>query len=221
MEDGEEELARSTMEGMIKDAISKSRGNAPSNISELLELWSRKPVISWKKVLKKYLSSKKGSKRRTIKRRDRRLPNRLDIKGKITHYDTPEVIVGVDVSGSMSSEDIYNGLKEIAEVCRISNGSLKLAQIDTEIKELETFDEKKKDWVRKGCGGTYMGDMPRYLMEKKLNCDVLIMISDMFIEDVSTDKYWSSFKKPVIWLNTSGNKMDVPRTHKVFDISDA
>jgi hypothetical protein len=66
-----------------------------------------------------------------------------------------------------------------------------------------------------------MADMPRYLMEKKLNCDVLIMISDMFIEDVTTDENWKAFKKPVIWLNTSGHSQEVPRTHKVFDISDA
>jgi hypothetical protein len=58
-------------------------------------------------------------------------------------------------------------------------------------------------------------------MEKNINTDVLIMISDMFIEDVTTDENWRAFKKPVIWLNTSGHDMEVLRTHKVFDISDA
>jgi len=221
VDEAEQELARATMEKMIKNAIEKSRGNTPSNIAELLDLWNKKAKISWKKILKKYLSSKKGSKIGTIKRRDRRQPGRKDLKGKKVFYDTPTVVVGVDVSGSMNDEEIFEGLSEIKEVCKVTHSNLKLIQIDTEIKGLEEFSEKQKKWTRKGCGGTYMGDAPKYLMENKIECDVLIMISDMYIEDVATDENWLKFKKPVIWLNTSGTDMNVLHWHKVFNISDA
>jgi len=184
----------------------------------MLDLWKKKPIISWKKILKKYISSKKGSKINTIKRRDRRLPNRIDVKGKKTHYDVPEVVVGIDVSGSMSNEEIYKGLTEVNEICKVTRSNLKLVQIDTEIKGLEDFNENQKNFTRKGCGGTYMGVLPEYLIENKVKCDVLVMISDMFIEDIQTDKNWNKFKKPVVWLNTSGTDVSYGRGHRVFDI---
>jgi predicted metal-dependent peptidase len=217
----EEELARATMEKMIKDAMDKSRGNLPGNISELLDLWTKKAKISWKRILKKIVSSKKGSKIQTIKRRDRRQPQRKDIKGKKVFYDQPNVIVGVDVSGSMSDEEIFNGLSEIAEVCKVTHSNLKVVQIDTNIQGTEEFDPKQKTWTREGCGGTYMGEMAKYLNEKKIQHDCLIMISDMFIEDVTSDANWLKHKKPVLWLNTSGTDFDGLKHHKVFNISDA
>ena len=221
VDEAEQELARSTMEGMIKDAMEKSRGNMPSNIAEMLDIWSRKARISWKKILKKIISSKKGSKICTIKKRDRRQPHRKELKGKKTFYDTPTVIVGVDVSGSMSDQEIFEGLSEIVEVCKVTHSNLKLVQIDTDIKGLEKFDEKQKSFTRKGCGGTYMGEMAKFLNESKTPHDVLIMISDMYIEDIKTDENWKDHKKPVIWLSTSGQEMDLPRHHRLFNIKDA
>jgi predicted metal-dependent peptidase len=220
-DEAEEELARASMEKMIKDAIDKSKGNLPQNISELLDLWTRKPKISWKRVLKKIVSSKKGSKIQTIKKRDRRQPHRKDLKGKKTFYDQPNVIVGVDVSGSMSDEEIFNGLSEIAEVCKITHSNLQVVQIDTNIQGTEEFDPNQKTWTREGCGGTYMGEMAKYLNEKKIPHDVLIMISDMYIENVTTDENWLKHKKPVLWLNTSGTDVEVLKHHQVFNISDA
>jgi predicted metal-dependent peptidase len=219
--EGEEELARSSMEKMVKDALSQSRGNVPGNIEEILDLWRKKAIISWKRVLKRILASKPGSKVGTIKRRDRRQPKRIDVKGKKKFYDKPTVIVGVDTSGSMDDEMIVNGLVEIAEVCKVTGSNLEVVQIDTEIKGTETFDAKKKTFERKGYGGTYMGAMPEWLNKTKKEHDVLIMISDLFIEDVCTDENWLKHKKPVIWLNTSGTEMAVPKKHKIFDISDA
>ncbi len=221
VDEAEQELARATMEKTIKDALEKSRGNVPNNISDLLDLWSRKAKISWKKVLKRYISSKKGSKIGTIRRKDRRQPYRKDLKGKKTYYDKPTVIVGLDVSGSMSDDEIFKGLSEISEVCKVTHSELKIVQIDTNIQGLEDFDEKTKKFNRKGCGGTYMGEMPKYLNENRVQHDVLIMISDMFIEDVTSDENWNKHKKPVIWLNTSGTDFQALKHHKIFNISDA
>ncbi len=220
----DEELASQMMEKILEDAQEKSRGNVPANMEEIMKLWKRAPVISWKKVLKKYISSKIGAKQGTIKRRDRRQGHRMDIKGRKTFYDTPEVVVGIDTSGSMSNEEILAGLVEINEVCKLTKSTLKVVQIDTEIKGLEEYDPKKKDFKRRGCGGTYMAAMPQFLMKEKIKGDVLIMISDMYIEDVSTDSIWNKYKTPTLWLSTSG---EVPswststRGHKVMDIKKA
>ena len=220
----DEELASQMMEKTIKEAIEKSRGNTPDNIESILELWKRKPLISWKKVLKKYVSSKVGGKRSTIKRRDRRQPNRIEVKGKKTFLDTPEVIVCIDTSGSMSDEEIVNGLIEINEICKLTRSNLKILQIDTTVKGLEEYDQKKKTFKRNGNGGTYMGAGVDFLMENKIKTDVVVFISDMYIEDVSSDKTWNDWKKtktPVLWLNTSGVDVSWEGTkgHVIMDIN--
>ena len=218
----DEELAKDQMGKILEDAQAKARGNTPQNISDLLELWKKKPVISWKRVLKRFVASKKGSKIGTIKRRDRRMPNRHDLKGKKTFYDQPEVVVGIDVSGSMSDDEIMNGLTEILEVCKLTHSKLKVVQIDTDIQGLEVFDEKTKKFERKGCGGTDMSEMARFLTKDKIQYDVLVMISDMYIEDVGTHPDWR-LKKPTLWLNTSGADVEWQGTkgHTVMDISQA
>jgi len=217
----DKELAKDSMNKILEEAVQKSRGKTPHNIEELMEIWKKKPVISWKRVLKRFVSSKKGKKTSTIKRRDRRLPSRHDIKGKKTYYDQPEIIVGIDISGSMSDADIQLGLTEILEVAKISNSNVKVVQIDTDIQGLETLDKKSKTFTRRGCGGTYMGAMPAYLNENKIHHDVLIMITDGWIEDVKTDKNWLSHKKPVLWLTTSGDMTDTLKHHTVMDIHKA
>ena len=222
MTDAEEELAKEMMAKTLDEAMEKSRGNTPANIEMIMELWRKKAKLSWKKILKRYLSSKKGQRVGTIKKRNRRIRT-LGVKGNKTSYDIPEVIVGLDTSGSMSNEEIANALVEINEVCKISNSNLKLVQIDTTIKGLEEYDPKAKNFKRRGCGGTYMGAMAKYLKDNKTKYDVLVMISDMFIEDVSTDENWKALKKPTLWLNTSGTDVSWEGTkgHVIYNVQDA
>ena len=220
MSEEDAELARETMEKIVDGAVSMAKGNLPANIENIFDILKKKAKLSWKKILKRFVSSKKGSKINTIKRRSRRLPNRMDIKGKKTFYETPEIVVGVDTSGSMDDSDIYKGLVEISEVAKLSNSNLKLVQIDTEIKGLEEFNPSKKEFKRKGYGGTDMSAMARFLKDKKIQYDVLVMISDLYIEDVATHPDWK-LKKPTLWLNTSGADVSwESRKHIVYNISD-
>ena len=216
-----EDLAKSVTENMIDDAIVKSRGNTPGDLEEILKLWRRKPKVSWKKELRNILASKTGKRVSTIKRRDRRFPRRADLRGNKRHTDKHEVVVGVDTSGSMSDQEILDGLVEIYEITKVNGSDLKVIQIDTDIKSIEEFGQKSKAFKRRGMGGTYMGNIVPFIKEQNLKPDVLIMISDLYIEDVSTDNNWQSFKTKTIWLSTSGeipNWSKRTKGHKVIDI---
>ena len=218
-----EELARSIMEKAIEKAVEKSRGNVPANISSILELWRKKAKVSWKRALKNIVGKRKGDKDKTIKRKHRRFPHRNELKGKQYLYNKPNIVVFVDTSGSMSNEEIVNGLIEIKEVAKQTKSNLTILQVDTEIKVIENFNPNKSVFERIGYGGTYMGVVPKYIKEKNMDVDVLIGISDMYIENVSTDTNWGDFNKPVIWLSTQNiteKMIDLPKTHKLYNISD-
>lgn len=219
-----EDLAKSVAEKMVKDSMSSTqRGHLPGDIENILDLLKRKPKISWKKELRMILSSKTGKKISTIKRRDRRFPHRRDLRGKKSTKDKHEIFVGVDTSGSMDDSQILEGLIEILEVAKLNGTDLKVIQIDTDIKSIEEFGEKKKQFKRRGYGGTYMGAIVPFLEEQKAKPDVLIMISDMYIEDIDTDKNWGNFKPKVLWLNTTPNGGGVEttrRNHKKINFAD-
>lgn len=201
---GDKDLQKDVTKGMLEQAINetqKSRGTLPENISEMLSLFTRKPQVDWKKVLKRITSNKKSGKRPTIIRKPRRFKNRPDLKG-VQKDRTFTLVVGLDVSGSMTTNEIMQGLNEIHHICKLTNTKMKLIQIDATIHGIKDFSAKTKLINRKGCGGTYMGDCPKYIKDNNIECDALVMISDMYIEDVPSDEIWKSWKKRTIWLAT-------------------
>jgi len=216
-----EDLGKTIAEKMAKDAMSNTaRGHLPGDMENLLALLKREPKVSWKKEMRQILSSKRGKRTATIKKRDRRFPHRSDLRGKRWETDKHEIVVGVDTSGSMSDQEILDGLVEIYAVAKMNGTDLKVIQIDTEIKSIEEFGTKNQTFARRGYGGTYMGAIVPFMKKEKLEPDVLIMLSDMYIEDVSNDDNWASFKPKVLWLSSS---KEIPEwngyknTHKVID----
>ena len=189
---------------MIEKSITQTqnaKGNLPKEISEWLNTFAQNAQVNWKKVLKNMVGNKKIGKRLTIMRRSRRFPDRLDIKGNVKDRKF-NLVCFVDISGSMSDEQILTGLNEIHHICKQNHTSMKLIQIDTEVHKIQEFDAGTKLFERSGNGGTVMESGIKFLFENKIPHDGIIFISDMYIEDV---KDWE--KQPgcrVIWLSTTG-----------------
>jgi len=218
--EGDEDLKKDITKNMIEKAAEKSRGNAPSELGIFLDIWTRKPVVSWKKVLRNIASNKKANKVSTIMKKSRRFPKRPDIKGSRKDR-TWDLMCIIDTSGSVSNEEIYMGLSEINEVCKIMDSNMKVLQVDTECSEIEEYDPNKKTFERKHCGGTYIAAGVEYLYDNNINSDAIIVISDMYIENITTDEWWLKYKKPVIFLSTSGHIPEVNKNHRIFNLKDA
>jgi len=214
------DVIRDITNNMIKDAAEKSRGMVPSDYAAMIALWNAPPKISWKKQLKKYIGSIRGSKKSTIKRNSRRFgKSRPELRGKVKDIQKHNVIAGFDISGSMSDDEIIMGLHEVNDIVK-RNGILKVAQIDTNVKSLEEYKENST-FKRNGCGGTIMSALPEYLMEENIKCDVLVMISDCEIENISTDPFWKKWNTPVLWLSTTGicpRGIESMRKHECIDL---
>jgi predicted metal-dependent peptidase len=206
--EGDEDLKKDITKSMIEKSISKSRGNVPHNISEMLQLFTRKAQVSWKKVLRNITSNKKANTRRTIMKTDRRFTSREDLKGK-TKDRTFDLVVILDVSGSMSNSEVQTGLSEIHEICRMSNSSLKLIQVDTEVHGCIDFKKSTKTLTRLAQGGTHIYPAVQYMLEKKIPHDAVVIITDGGIESV--DKWDKALKCRTIFLTT---QEDIPGIKK-------
>jgi len=184
--EGDDLLKQDLTKRMIEKSAEKSRGgHIPHEFSQWLDIWSRKPQVSWKQVLKNIASNKKANKVQTIMRRDRRQPKRNDLRGYKKDRDFSIVVV-LDISGSMSDNEIITGLNEIKEVAKLTSSKVNIIQVDTEVKEVQDFDPKS--FKRNGCGGTEMLPAWQYIKDNRIEMDCAILISDMYIEDI---KYWN------------------------------
>ena len=88
----------------------------------------------------------------------------------------------LDVSGSMSDEEIIYGLTEIKAIAEKAGAGVTIIQVDTEPKIVEDFDPKSKTFSRRGSGGTFMSPALTKIVEDKIRCDVIVNITDGYIE---------------------------------------
>jgi predicted metal-dependent peptidase len=217
---GDEDFRKELTKNMLDKAISKSRGNTPSGLSDMLNLFKSKNVVDWRRELRKIVGNKKCNVRRTIMRSDRRFPNREDLRGK-TKDVSFDLVVILDVSGSMRNGYIIKGLTEIKEICRLTNTSYKIVQVDTQVHGVDDFDTKTKRFTRLASGGTRIYPAVKYIDENKIPYNAMIVITDMGIESIQD---WKTIPKvPMLFLDTQGGNSVwdgfMHKNFKYFDIS--
>jgi len=202
--EGDPQLQKDVTARLIENAVEetvKGKGSLPQNIEHIMNMFKRKSQIDWKKVLRNIVGSKKIGKRPTIMKKSRRFSNRPDIKGH-TKDRKFDLVVAIDTSGSMDmKKDILIPLNEVSAICKLTNTSMTIIQVDTEIKCVGKFDKHSSTFKRKGYGGTRMEPVIDYLKDKKIIWDGLVFLSDLYIEELSE---WKEIpKKPIFWLSNT------------------
>jgi predicted metal-dependent peptidase len=198
---GDEELQDDITKSMIENAInstSKSHGDIPHNISQYLDLFTRKRELDWKKVLRGITGNKKVNSRKTIMRRDRRNPNFEHIKGK-TKDRMFDLLVISDVSGSVSDTALYSLWGEIRHICDVTKTPVTIVQVDTHPYEPEQLKKTTKCITRKAAGGTNLSPAIQKARDKGIKFNAVVVTTDGYLS--STDvAHFEAIGLPVIWL---------------------
>ena len=166
---------------LIEHAENKSRGNMPSDISEMINKMRSKKV-NWKRYIKNELSNPKEEIEETIKRRNRRFMNRIEIKGFQKQFSASGIVI-IDTSGSVPSDFLAKTIGELNSICNQMNCDLKIIQVDTEVKEVKTFNPKSSTFNVKGRGGTFLYPAVEYINKNKLQANFVVVITDGECED--------------------------------------
>lgn len=169
-------------------------GKLPTYISELIN--PLKSKHSWKNILRNYLINK--SKRSSIKRTNRRF-NYSHIKG-YTKDKRTNLSVILDVSGSITNEDISKALAEILIITH--NQDVNLIQVDSEAREPEILTKRTKSIIRTGTGGTFLSSG----LSKIKDCNLVLVITDGHLYDEDIIKF-NEFKKPILWMITERGRV--------------
>jgi len=130
------EDAKEKIKSMVSEAYDnmneKQRGFMPAGLVEQIQKLLKKPEISWKQVLRKYVGAIPVPHRKTKTRLNRRQPYRADLSGQLPKRHV-ELVIAIDTSGSMSNSDIAYVINEIFNIVKDYDSKITIIECDAQI----------------------------------------------------------------------------------------
>lgn len=189
-----------------KTAIGSYNGKAPKDIEGIIKAYGEKAEISWQDLLKKIIPSLRAGEKKTVMRRNRRQPDRLDIRGTLPN-SVPEVIVALDISASMSEQEFSKILVEVLEITRTRTNKITLIECDNEIRCV--YEIKSKNDIKKRSfknGSTKFSPVFKYIRDNNLRNHVVVYFTDGVGEK---ELEYKPFKKNTIWVLTGDEDLSL------------
>ncbi len=160
-----------------KSINSSQKGKVPAYLESMISsLKNSKGELSWNLYLKRLMGTVESNKKKTITRRNRRQPNRLDLRGELRGHKA-EIAVALDISGSISDEEFKQAIKEVLNIVKNYNHEITIIECDNEIRRVykvrSVKDIKDRINIR---GGTKFTPVFDYANNKKIN--LLIYFTD-------------------------------------------
>ena len=189
----------------------------PRNISELVE-----GAVNWKEELSRFVTNYvRGADELTWRRFNRRRLADDDYMPTTISETVGEIIVPIDTSGSIGGDDLALFAGELASICEVCQPErVRILWWDTKVHAEQIFSGNYAD-IRKllkpvGGGGTEVTCVSKYINNKNLNADCVVMFTDGYVGSTSD---WS-LNIPTLWLVTGNRSFTPPADGKAvkFDI---
>ena len=164
------------------DAVSNSRGLFPGGLSGYINSMMAPPVITWQQEMARFLGSIAAGNKQSIFRRNRRQPERIDLKGELRDKEV-DLVIAIDTSGSMSDKVIAECMNEIFDITKLMKTEVTILEVDSVVQRVYKADspqDVKPDVI--GRGGTCFTPTFDWLVENKKKDSVLIYMTDGFGE---------------------------------------
>ncbi|SFL99698.1 vWA domain-containing protein [Pelosinus propionicus] len=177
------DLDEKTLKEFTEKSINHSqKGTVPAYLESMItSLKNSKSELPWNLYLKRLMGTVESSKKKTITRRNRRQPDRLDLRGQLNSHKA-KIAVALDISGSISDEEFNQAIKEVLSIVKNVNHEITIIECDSDIRRVYTIksvkDIKDRMNVR---GSTKFNPVFEYANNKKIN--LLVYFTDGKGED--------------------------------------
>ena len=172
------ELDEQTLKEFTEKLINESqKGRIPNYLESMIaSLKNSQGELPWNLYLKRLMGSVESNKKKTITRRNRRQPDRLDLRGQLRSHKA-KIVVALDISGSISDEEFNQAIKEVVSIVKNHNHEITVIECDSEIRRVyqvkSVKDVKARTNVR---GNTKFTPVFEYANTKKI--DLLVYFTD-------------------------------------------
>ncbi|MDF2512051.1 MAG: hypothetical protein K0S04_1917 [Herbinix sp.] len=176
-------IDESTQQEFTEKILQLSRkGEIPTHVKVLIDLLKNsKGELPWNLYLNRLMGTVESNPKKTITRRDRRQPDRLDLRGELRSHKA-NIAVAIDISGSISDEEFKQALKEVLGIVKNYNHEITMIECDNEIRRVYPVKSVKdlKDRLHKK-GSTKFSPVFEYANHHKVN--LLVYFTDGKGED--------------------------------------
>ena len=208
MTEQEKETQAKEIESALRQGsilVGKMGGNVDRNISEMLV-----PKINWKDALREFVKSVTQGKDQTSWRRLHKRYIASDIIMP-SSYDEKvgNIVVGIDTSGSIGTEELTQFLSEVKSICdEVSPEAIDVLYWDTHVASRETYQNNElsnlvESTKPAGGGGTEPACVPKYIHKHNMRGECLLMLTDGYIPNQEPSNW--DIPMPVLWC-VKGNK---------------
>jgi predicted metal-dependent peptidase len=202
LDEGTQTVIRDQLSGMLSnvaDAVTKSRGNIPGEMSDIIAKLSeiKEPKFDWKGYIRRFTG--KSIKIYTKKSR-RKLSKRYEDNPGLKIKQKKHILVGIDTSGSVSKNELIEFLHEIHHLTRTGN-DVTIVQCDTAISHIDQYKPGENYGIH-GRGGTDFQPVIDYFNENINKFSCLIYFTD---GEASAP---INVKGPILWVLSSKSNMN-------------
>ena len=199
----EREVDQALRQGQIahQKVNGSGAGGMGRELGDLLE-----PQIDWREVLREFVKSicnaKDASSWRRVNRRyltsDTYMPTLIGEK-------VGRIAIGIDTSGSIGGHELNRFLSEVKSIADdVHPQFIDLIYWDSEVAAHEEYDESSvanivSSTKPRGGGGTDPTSMMRYLKEKGITPECIVMLTDGYISEWGDE--WNA---PILWTICNG-----------------
>jgi len=189
-------------------------GKMPRQISDLLE-----PKIDWREVLREFVASTtKGNDEYTWRKMNKRhMANDIYLPS-MENESIGEVVVAIDTSGSIGIKELTEFATELASIVEVvSPEAVRVIWWDYDVHGEQYFKPEHYQDIASllkplGGGGTRVSCVNKYINQKKINAECVIVFTDGYVED---DIEWT-IASPTLWMITENKSLQVPSGKKVM-----
>ncbi len=202
----EEKVGRALREGGI--LAGRLGAKIPREVTASLD----KP-IDWKEALRDFVSTAvRGKDELTWRRFNRGLLANDILAPSVESETMTEVLVAIDTSGSINQEMISKFAYQLQLICdSVNPETVRVLWWDTEVHGEQVFggdSPNVKDILKPlGGGGTCVGCVSEYIVEKKYSPDCIVVFTDGYVED-NVD--WGTGVE-TLWLVTENRNFKPPK----------
>lgn len=153
------------------------KGSIPNYLESMISsLKNSKGELPWNLYLKRLMGTVESNKKKTITRRNRRQPERLDIRGQLRSHKA-KIVVALDISGSISDQEFNQAIREVLAIVKNYNHEITIIECDSEIRRVYNVKSVKdlKDRINIR-GGTKFTPVFEYANKHKVN--LLVYFTD-------------------------------------------
>jgi predicted metal-dependent peptidase len=175
-------------------------GKGGGDKDRLVEL--TEPTVDWREVLPEFMCSPvRGGEESTWSRPNRRWMAQNEYRPSTYDIVMDRVLIGVDTSGSIDDRTLSMFLAEIASICRTATPKIvDLIYWDDGVASHEVYTGENYESIAqstkiKGGGGTNPSRVAKYLQEKNITPDCIVMLTDGCISPGD----WGVWSAPILW----------------------